>query len=88
MYTSQYPETVSHLILLNSLYGGSTEHPMLVHGSSSEDPQHPGRRTVAAIVVQAFGAEIPIAIFERDIRAKSQSHLQHSLMQVHIIERR
>ena len=42
MYTSQYPETVSHLILLNGLYGGSTEHPVLGHGSSSEDPQHPG----------------------------------------------
>lgn len=42
MYTSQYPETLSHLILLNGLYGGSTEHPMLGHGSSGEDPQHPG----------------------------------------------
>ena len=49
MYTSQYPETVSHLILLNGLYGGSTEHPMLGHGSSSEDPQHPGRFNEKAI---------------------------------------
>ena len=49
MYTSQYPETVSHLILLNGLYGGSTEHPMLGHGSSSEDPEHPGRFNEKAI---------------------------------------
>ena len=49
MYTSQYPETASHLVLLYGLYGGSTEHPMLGHGSSGEDPQHPGRFNEQAI---------------------------------------
>jgi pimeloyl-ACP methyl ester carboxylesterase len=43
MYASQHPETVSHLVLLNGLYGGSTEHLLLGHGSSSEDHLHPGR---------------------------------------------
>jgi hypothetical protein len=43
MYTSEHPEAVSHLILLNGLYGGSSEHPLLGHGSSSEDHKHPGR---------------------------------------------
>ncbi len=43
MYASEYPETISYLILLNGLYGGSTEHPMLGHGSASEDPERPGR---------------------------------------------
>jgi pimeloyl-ACP methyl ester carboxylesterase len=49
MYTSQYPETISHLVLLNGLYGGSTEHAMLGHGSSGEDPQHPGRFNEKAV---------------------------------------
>jgi pimeloyl-ACP methyl ester carboxylesterase len=49
MYASEYPETVSHLILLNGLYGGSSEHPMLGHGSSSEDPDHPGRFNEKAV---------------------------------------
>ena len=47
--SSEYPETVSHLILLNGLYGGSTDHPMLGHGSSSEDLQHPGRFNEKAV---------------------------------------
>jgi len=37
---------------------------------------------------EAFSAEMPIAIFERDNRAKAQSHLQHSLIQIHMIERK
>jgi hypothetical protein len=37
---------------------------------------------------EAFSAEMPIAIFERDNRAKAQSHLQHPLIQIHMIERR
>lgn len=49
MYASQHPETVSHLILLNGLYGGSTEHAILGHGSSSEDPQHQGTFNEKAI---------------------------------------
>ena len=49
MYASQYPETVDHLILLNGLYGGSTEHPMLGRRSSSEDPEHPGKFNEKAV---------------------------------------
>lgn len=49
MYASQHPEAVSHLILLNGLYGGSSEHSLLGHGSSSEDHLHPGRFDEKAI---------------------------------------
>ena len=42
-YASLRPEKVSALILLNSLYGGSSQHSMLGHGSSMEDPNHEGR---------------------------------------------
>ena len=42
-YTALYSDHVSHLILHNTLYGGASDHPMLGHGSASEDPNHPGR---------------------------------------------
>jgi pimeloyl-ACP methyl ester carboxylesterase len=42
-YASVYPKRVSGLIMLNSLYTGTSKHPLLGHGSDMEDPQHPGR---------------------------------------------
>ena len=41
-YASLRPEKVSALILLNSLYGGSSQHSMLGHRSSMEEPNHKG----------------------------------------------
>ncbi len=41
-YASLFPDKVSALIMLNSLYGGSTVHPLMGHGSDVEDPNHPG----------------------------------------------
>jgi pimeloyl-ACP methyl ester carboxylesterase len=43
MFTSLYPEDVSHLVVLNALYAGSAEHPLLGRGTDLEDPQRPGR---------------------------------------------
>jgi pimeloyl-ACP methyl ester carboxylesterase len=42
-YASLQPERVGHLVLLNSLYGGSDRHPMLGPGSPTADPAHPDR---------------------------------------------
>lgn len=42
-YATLHPERVSHLILLNTLYGGSDEHSYIGHGTSLEDSKHPGR---------------------------------------------
>jgi pimeloyl-ACP methyl ester carboxylesterase len=41
-YASVFPQKVEALILLNSLYGGSSVHPLMGHGSDMEDRQHPG----------------------------------------------
>lgn len=49
MYASLHPQDVSHLIVLNSLYGGSNRHEMLGHGSSSEMPGQPGRFNAAEV---------------------------------------
>jgi len=47
MYASLHPEEISHLVILNSLYGGSDRHAMLGHGTSNELPGHPGRFNAA-----------------------------------------
>lgn len=48
-YATLHPERVSHLILYNTLYGGSAEHDSIGRGSSLEDPQHTGRFNVKAM---------------------------------------
>jgi pimeloyl-ACP methyl ester carboxylesterase len=42
-YASIFPDKVSALILLNSLYGGSSVHPLMGHRSEMEDPKHEGQ---------------------------------------------
>ncbi len=53
-YTALYSDRVSHLILHNTLYGGTPDHPMLGHGSTNEDPEHPGRFNEAAYGAYRF----------------------------------
>jgi pimeloyl-ACP methyl ester carboxylesterase len=42
-YAGLHPERVSHLVLYNTLYGGSDRHPSIGKGSSLEEPDRPGR---------------------------------------------
>jgi len=42
-YASVFPDRVSALVLLNSLYGGSSVHPLMGHHSDMEDPKHEGQ---------------------------------------------
>jgi pimeloyl-ACP methyl ester carboxylesterase len=42
-YAALHPDRVRDVIFLNALYGGSDTHPSIGHGSSLEDPEHPGR---------------------------------------------
>lgn len=37
-YASLWPDSVSHLVTLNALYGGSAQHPTLGPGSANADP--------------------------------------------------
>jgi pimeloyl-ACP methyl ester carboxylesterase len=53
-YTALYSDRVSHLILHNTLYGSTPDHPTLGHGSTSEDPEHPGRFNEAAYGAYRF----------------------------------
>ena len=47
-YASLYPDKISALIVLNSLYRGNSLHPFIGHGSDSEDPAHPNHFNQAA----------------------------------------
>jgi pimeloyl-ACP methyl ester carboxylesterase len=42
-YASLNSEKISALILLNSLYRGNSQQPLIGRGTDSEDPVHPGR---------------------------------------------
>lgn len=54
-YASLHPDRVSHLILYNTLYAGSSEHDRLGHGSGLEDPTRPGRFNFAAFGAYRLG---------------------------------
>jgi pimeloyl-ACP methyl ester carboxylesterase len=43
MLAALAPDEVSHLVLLNSLYGADAPHALVGHGSDLEDRAHPGR---------------------------------------------
>lgn len=43
MFAALNPDRVSHLVYYNGLYGGSSQHPMLGHGTANEEPERPGR---------------------------------------------
>lgn len=42
-YASLFPDEVSHLVLFNTLYGGTDRHERIGPGSGLEDPDRPGR---------------------------------------------
>nr|WP_017967195.1 alpha/beta fold hydrolase [Rhizobium leguminosarum] len=50
-FAAKSPQMVERLVLYNTLYGGTSEHETLGHGSPLEDPLRPGRFNVSA-----FGA--------------------------------
>ena len=67
-YASLHPEHVSHLILYNTLYGGSDRHPSIGKGSSLEDREHPGTFAAAdAGVYRLSNAESLFPAWDRSI---------------------
>lgn len=73
-YASLHPDRVSHLVLYNTLYGGSAEHPLIGHGSSLEHPEHPGRFNAAAVGAYRFStAESLFGSWDRSIPIEDKS---------------
>ena len=72
-YTSLYPERVSALIMLNSLYTGNSKHPLLGRGSDMEDPQHPGRFNQSTCGTYRFNDEKSLlGAWDRSIPVQSK----------------
>ncbi len=68
-YASLHSDKLSHLILLNSLYGADVPHPMMGHGSDMEDLAHPAwlnakigayRCNAADSLLGAWNRSIPV----------------------------
>lgn len=70
-YAAVFPDNVSHVIILNSLYGATSGHTQLGPGSPLEDPQNKGRFNMAAYgsyrlnreetLIGSWDTSIPIA---------------------------
>jgi pimeloyl-ACP methyl ester carboxylesterase len=73
-YASLHPEKVSHLVLYNSLYGGSDRHDSIGKGSSLEDPQQPGTFAAEAVGVYRLStAETLFPVWDRSIPVEDKS---------------
>jgi len=73
-FASMFPEKVSALIMLNSLYSADAPHPMLGHGTDMEDPARPGRFNPAACGAYRFNtAASLLAGWDRSIPAEDKS---------------
>src|SRR5262245_6852197 len=68
-YATLHPERVAHLVVLNTLYGGTDGHPMLGRGSDLDDKEQPGRPSkslgayrwsTAASLLSAWDRSIPL----------------------------
>lgn len=69
-YATLHSEKLSHLILLNALYGAGAPHPLMGHGSDMEDPAHPGRLNPSIGAYRCNTAESLLAAWNRSIPLK------------------
>ena len=73
-YASLYPERVSGLIMLNSLYGGSSKHALMGHGSDMEDPAHAGRFNQASCGAYRFNdSKSLLGVWNRSIPLQNKN---------------
>jgi pimeloyl-ACP methyl ester carboxylesterase len=72
-YASIFPQKVSALIMLNSLYGGSGVHPMMGHGSEMEDPKSPGEFNRESCGTYRFNTEKSLfGVWDRSISIENK----------------
>ena len=72
-YASLYPEKVAALIMLNSLYGGSSVHPLMGRGTDMEDASNPGHFNSAACGSYRLNEEKSLfGVWDRSIPSRSK----------------
>lgn len=68
-----HPERVGHLVVLNTLYGGTDGHSMLGCGSDLEDKEHPGRPSKSLGAYRWSTAASLLAAWDRSIPLEDKS---------------
>jgi len=72
-YAALYSEKLSHLILLNALYGADAPHPLMGHGSEMEDPAHPGHLNPAMGAYRCNSTDSLLGAWNRSIPAADKA---------------
>lgn len=72
-YATVHPEKLSHLVLLNAMYGADTPHPLMGHGSDMEDPAHAGQLNPAIGAYRCNGADSLLGVWDRSIPIEDKS---------------
>lgn len=72
-YATLHSEKLSHLILLNALYGADAPHPLMGHGSDMEDPAHPGQLNPTVGAYRCNSADSLLGAWNRSIPAEDKA---------------
>ncbi|HVO63973.1 MAG TPA: alpha/beta hydrolase [Terriglobales bacterium] len=72
-YATLHSEKLSHLIMLNALYGAEAPHPLLGYGSDMEDPEHPGKLNPAIGAYRCNTADSLLQPWNRNVPVKDKS---------------
>jgi pimeloyl-ACP methyl ester carboxylesterase len=72
-YATLHAEKVSHLIMLNALYGADAPQPFIGRGSDLEDKAHPGRLSPSVPGYRCNSAESLTAMWDRTIPVEDKS---------------
>jgi len=72
-YATLHPERVAHLVVLNTLYGGTDGHPTLGRGTDLEDEDHPGRLSTSVGAYRWSTAASLLAAWDRSIPLDDKS---------------
>ena len=66
-YATLHSDKISHLILLNSLYGADAPHPLMGRSSDMEDPANPGHLNPAVGAYRCNSAESLLTMWNKSI---------------------
>jgi pimeloyl-ACP methyl ester carboxylesterase len=72
-YATLHGEKLSHLILLNSLYGADAPHSLMGHGSDMEDPSHAGHLSPAVGAYRCNTGDSLLGVWNRTIPAEDKT---------------
>lgn len=72
-YATLYSDKLSHLIVLNALYGADAPHALMGHGSDMEDPAHPGYLNPVIGAYRCNSADSLLGAWNRSIPADDKA---------------